>query len=235
MSSETAEIKDAPAPAETPKATEAPKPAATAEGRPKRQPVGPPPTFVETILADIEWSGGHVDVPDDTDPDGWRGRKLELKSLVHAAQQLGFYATVLHRVSRWCKVRGMTFLSAPIQFLNHSLTGAEISHHADIGPGLRIGHPQGVFIGPGVKVGIRSTFNQGTALSSNMEMDEGSPEVGNYLYMSPGAKAFGKLKLGDRVWIGPNSVALKDVEDDKVVLGVPGRAMPSTFRRQSPT
>ena len=202
--------------------------------RPRREPSGPPPGLLETLLADIEWAGGHVQVRDDTDPDEWRGARLDLRRVLHAAQQLGFYASVLHRLSRWFEVRGMTFVSAPLQFLNHSLTGAEISHHAEVGPGLRIGHPQGVFIGPGVKVGIRSTFNQGTALSSNMEVDDGSPQVGNYLYMSPGGKVFGAVKLGDRVWIGPNSVALKDVEDDKVVLGVPGRAMPASFRNKAP-
>ena len=192
---------------------------------------GPQAGFWETLKADIEWSGGPVDVDDDQDDTGWRRAKLERWRVTNCLQLLGFYSTMMYRVSRWFHLRGMKYMAAPIQVLNHSLTGAEISHKADIGPGLRIGHPHGLFIGPDVKVGIRSTFNQGTCLSSNMEMEDGAPEVGNYLYLSPGAKVFGALKLGHRVWVGPNSVALKDIEDDKVVLGVPGRAMPPSFRR----
>jgi serine O-acetyltransferase len=198
--------------------------------RPAFREAGPEPGFVETLLADIEWSGGPVDVADDHDPEGWRSKRLEPKRLLTCLTHLGFYSTVLYRVSRWCSRRGLTAVAAPIQMVNHSLTGAEISHRAEIGPGLRICHPSGVFVGPHVKLGFRSTLNQGTAVSSNIDISDGTPVVGNYLYMSPGAKIMGKLTIGDRVWVGPNSVALRDIEDDKVVLGVPGRAMPPTFR-----
>lgn len=193
---------------------------------------GPEPGFWETLKSDIEWSGGPVDVPDDKDPEGWRPRNIDPKRVVNCLQILGFYSTVMYRVSRWCYKKNLKILAAPIQVINHSLTGAEISHKAEIAPGFRIGHPHGLFIGPDVKVGFRSTFNQGTCLSSNMEMDDGAPSVGNYLYMSPGAKVFGSVKLGHRVWVGPNSVALKDIDSDKVVLGVPGRAMPPSFRQK---
>jgi serine O-acetyltransferase len=199
-----------------------------------RAPAGPPPTFWETLLADIEWSGGPVDVDDDQNVDEWKGRKLELGRLVNCLQIPGFYSTLFYRLSRWTYLQGMNFVAAPLQIINSTLTGADISRKADLGPGLRIGHPYGLFIGPDVKVGVRSTFNQGTCLSSNMEMDDGAPDVGNYLYMSPGGKVFGAVKIGHRVWIGPNSVALKDIEDDKVVLGVPGRAMPPSFRQKQP-
>jgi serine O-acetyltransferase len=197
-----------------------------------QEPPGLPPGFWETLLSDIEWSGGPVDVEDDTDPEGWRANGLERERLVTCLQMLGFYSTVMYRVSRWLYKHKLKVLAAPLQVINHSLTGAEISHKADIGPGFRIGHPHGLFIGPDVRVGHRSTFNQGTCLSSNMEMEDGAPAVGNYVYMSPGAKVFGAVKLGHRVWVGPNSVALKNIDDDKVVLGVPGRAMPPTFRKQ---
>lgn len=188
------------------------------------------PSFLDTLLCDIEWSGGPVDVDDDADPEGWKAKGLDPKRLANCLHNLGFYATMMYRASQWCHKKGLKAPAYALQMLNHSVTGAEISHKAKVGPGLRIGHPQGVFIGPDCKVGFRSTFNQGTALSSNMEMEEGTPAVGNYLYMSPGAKIFGHVNIGNRVWVGPNSVAMKDIDDDKVVLGVPGRAMPPTFR-----
>ena len=191
---------------------------------------GPRPGFLETLLADIEWSGGPVQVEDDSDPEGWRPKRLEPRRLVNCLQFVGFYSTVMYRVSRWCYLHKLKVLAAPIQVVNTIVTGAEISHKADIGPGFRIGHSQGLFVGPNVKLGFRSTMNQGTCLSSNLEAGGGAPVVGNYLYMSPGSKVFGNVAIGHRVWIGPNSVALRDIESDKVVLGVPGRAMPPSFR-----
>ena len=166
---------------------------------------------------------------DDRDPEGWRPGPLEPQRFVSCLQHLGFYATVMYRLSRWLHLRGVDALAAPIQMLNHSLTGAELSRKADLGPGLRISHPQGIFIGPGVVVGFRSTLSQGTCLSPHLDLADGAPTAGSYLTLSPGAKVFGGLSIGDRVWIGPNSVAYEDLEDDQVVLGVPCRPVPPDF------
>lgn len=106
---------------------------------------------------------------------------------------------------------------------NQVITGAELSHNADIGPGLRILHPIGVYVGPNVTVGFRSTFNQNTAISKNMTDHSAEPRCGNYLALGPGAKIMGRIEVGDRVFVGPNSVVIEDVPDDTTLLGVPAR------------
>lgn len=192
-----------------------------------------PPEFWDTILCDIEWSGGPIDVVDDHDPNGWKAKGLEKARLIHCLYNLGFAATFMYRLSKWCHEHNMKAPATLIQNISLRVTGANISPKANIAPGLRIGHPQGVFIGPDVKVGIRSTFNQGTCVTADQRMQDENPQVGNYLYMSPGSKVFGPVKVGDRVWVGPNSVVMKDIESDKVVLGVPGRAMSPEFRNKA--
>ena len=187
------------------------------------------PGLWETLLADIEWSGGPVEVADDSDPEGWRASGLELGRLLSCSTKLGFHATWMYRVSRWLRSRNLGLLSGGLTMLNQIVTGAELSHNADIGPGLRILHPVGVHVGAGVKIGFRSTFNQNAAVSKNMSDRSAEPVCGNYLALGPGAKIMGKIEVGDRVFVGPNSVAMEDVPDDTTVVGVPAKPVDEGF------
>lgn len=181
--------------------------------------------FLETLLADVEWSGGPLAIEDDKDPEGWRARGLRLSALASCLAKPGFHATLLYRLSRELRKRGLTPLSYGVMLANQALTGAEISHNAEIGPGLRILHPMGVYVGPGTKIGFRATLNQGTSVQKNLAEGSGNPTCGNYLELAPGAKVLGGVEVGDRVWVGPNSAVVSDVEDDTHVLGVPARPM----------
>lgn len=180
-------------------------------------------------MADIEWTGGPVEVADDEDPEGWRASGLELKRLASCITRLGFHATWMYRVSRWLKGHHLTLLSGGVTMLNQVITGAELSHNADIGPGLRILHPVGVYVGPDVTIGFRSTFNQNAAVSKNMTGHSAEPRCGNYLALGPGAKIMGRIEVGDRVFVGPNSVLMENVPDDTTVLGVPAKPIDEEF------
>jgi len=183
------------------------------------------PGFWETLAADIEWSAGPVEGVDDKDPEGWRARGFKLGNLASCLQRPGFAATVLYRVARYCKTHGHPLLSGGLMLANQTLTGAELSHNADIGPGLRILHPMGVYVGPHVHIGIRSTINQGASVQKNLNEGSGNPDCGNYLQLSPGARILGKVEIGDRVWVGPNSVVVDDVPDDTTVFGIPAKKL----------
>jgi serine O-acetyltransferase len=185
--------------------------------------------LLETVLADIEWSGGPVEVADDMDPDGWRASGLELRRLASCMTRLGFHATWMYRVSRWLKTHHMGLLSGSMALLNQVITGAELSHNAEIGPGLRILHPVGVYVGPGVEIGFRATFNQNAAVSKNMSEGSAEPRCGNYLALGPGAKIMGRVEVGDRVFIGPNSVLMEDAPNDTTVVGVPAKPVDDSF------
>ena len=188
------------------------------------------PGFWETLLADVEWSGGPVEVADESDPEGWRPSGLELRRVAACVTRLGFHATWMYRVSRWLREHHLTALSGGLTVINQVITGAELSHNADIGPGLRILHPVGVYVAAGVKIGFRSTFNQNAAVSKNMNGPSAEPVCGNYLALGPGAKVMGQITVGDHVFIGPNSVAIEDVPDGTTVLGVPATPVPEGFR-----
>lgn len=49
----------------------------------------------------------------------------------------------------------------------------------------------------------------------------GRPKIGNNVRITAGAKVLGNIQVGDNVTIGANSVVVKDVPSDCVVVGIP--------------
>ncbi len=92
------------------------------------------------------------------------------------------------------------------------------------GYGLRIMHISG---GGGVlinaeKVGNYCGFNAGV-LIGNVGGQENRPVIGDYVGFGPGAKAFGKITIGNNVFVAPNAVVTKNVPDNCIVGGVPAK------------
>lgn len=92
------------------------------------------------------------------------------------------------------------------------------------GYGLRIMHLRG---GGGVllnikKAGIYCGFNAGVLLG-NKGCPENRPILGDYVAFGPGAKAFGKIEIGDNVFVAPNAVVTKDVSSNCIVGGIPAK------------
>ena len=52
-------------------------------------------------------------------------------------------------------------------------------------------------------------------------MEKNRPTLGDYIAFGPGAKAFGKLSIGNNVFVAPNAVVTKDVPDNVIVGGIP--------------
>jgi len=51
----------------------------------------------------------------------------------------------------------------------------------------------------------------------------GAPQIADFVFIGPGAKLIGGFRVGNNVIIGANSVVTKEVPDNAVVVGVPGR------------
>ena len=58
-----------------------------------------------------------------------------------------------------------------------------------------------------------------------MEKEEEAPIIGDNCFIGPGAKLFGKIKIGDNVAIGANSVVNKSFQDNVTIAGVPARVV----------
>lgn len=93
-----------------------------------------------------------------------------------------------------------------IPILPHGLHGVFISKDAIIGKNVTIYH----------QVTIGSIHTKG---SKNI----GSPIIGNDVFIGVGAKVLGGISIGDSVKIGANTVVVKSVPNNCVVVGVPGK------------
>jgi serine O-acetyltransferase len=60
---------------------------------------------------------------------------------------------------------------------------------------------------------------------SNRGKNKGSPVLGDNVYIGPGAKIVGGIRVGDNVAIGANCVVAKNIPDNAVVVGVPGEVI----------
>ena len=58
-----------------------------------------------------------------------------------------------------------------------------------------------------------------------MEREEEAPEIGDNCFIGPGAKIFGKIKIGDNVAIGANAVVNKSFGNNVTIAGVPAKVV----------
>ena len=101
--------------------------------------------------------------------------------------------------------------------------GIDIPYSCEIGPGLLIYHFGGIVFVP-KKAGKNITLSQCTTVG--MVVKNGVkeyPEIGDGLYMAPGSKIIGGIKVGNYVAIGTNAVLNKNADDNSVIVGIPGK------------
>ena len=102
--------------------------------------------------------------------------------------------------------------------------GIQISRHAKIGKGFYIGHYGTIVVSSEAVIGENVNISHGVTIgASNRGANKGVPTIGNYVYIGPGAKIIGNIKVGNNAAIGANAVVTKDVPENACVGGVPAK------------
>lgn len=134
----------------------------------------------------------------------------------------GFHSVLLYRVSRWCHLHRMRALSILINYVCSMLTGAQISHAAEIGKGLVIYHPHGIVVGRTAVLGEFCVLVHGNVIGQRLGGGD-RPLIGDRFYAATGAKVLGRIDIGNDVRVGANAVVLDSLPDGVTVAGNPAR------------
>jgi len=144
--------------------------------------------------------------------------------LVKALFQPRLLPVFIYRISHLFYRHNLRPISWVFFFLNQVIYGIEIAAACRIGPGLFIPHTYGTVIGA-FSIGANATIFQGATLGAKyLAFDfhySSRPILGDNVTIGSGAKVLGGISLGSNSIVGANSVVLKDVPSDCLVVGIP--------------
>jgi serine O-acetyltransferase len=144
----------------------------------------------------------------------------------------GVHAIWVHRVAHALWGRGWLTPARFISHLGRFLTGIEIHPAAKLGPGLFIDHGMGIVIGETAEVGENVSLLQGVTLGgTSVRREKRHPTLGDNVTVGAGAKILGGFTIGSGSRIGAGSVVVREVPENAVVVGVPGRVTYRDGRR----
>ena len=91
------------------------------------------------------------------------------------------------------------------------------------GPGLSIVHYGTIVINSATKVGANCRIHACTNIGASGGSSK-APQIGDNVYIGPGAKIYGNITIGNNIAIGANTVIHKSFdEDDIMIAGNPGK------------
>lgn len=144
----------------------------------------------------------------------------------------GICATVVYRAGSWCYnrkgryiwVRAVLPFLTVVQKITEIVSGIALPFSLEVGKALYIGHFGGIIISPHAVLGEYCNISQGcTTGQAGRGGKERTPIIGSRVYIAPGAKIFGGIKIGNDVAIGANAVVTKDLPDKPVAVGIPAQ------------
>lgn len=113
-----------------------------------------------------------------------------------------------------------------VRRLSHKF-GYQISVSATIGEGFFIGHFGTIVVNGEAKIGKNCNIAHATTIGrASRGKLEGSPTIGDHVWIGTGSVIVGNITIGSNVLIAPNSYVNMDVPDNSVVIGNPGKIIP---------
>jgi len=142
----------------------------------------------------------------------------------------GLLGTVIVRAQQCLFRSGHARLARGLQTLGTVLVSGEFGAGMTIGPGLALVHPVGVTMGFGARIGTNVTLAGGVVMAARYydgqiaaEAGQEFPVIEDGAVIGAHAVLVGGVRIGRNAVVGANSVVLKDVPDNTVVLGVPAK------------
>jgi serine O-acetyltransferase len=152
-----------------------------------------------------------------------------LRRIVECLRSPGVQTMAVYRYGRWAQSMPIVLrlVLDPIYIVLNGLIqilwGIELPRNATVGPGLYIGHFGGITVSAKTVIGSHCNLSQNITIGLSGKGDKrGVPTIGDNVYVAPGARLFGKIRIGNNVKIGANAVIYKDIPDNAVAVLDPG-------------
>jgi len=106
--------------------------------------------------------------------------------------------------------------------------GFQIPYNTAIGGGLHISHFGTIVINRGAIIGNNCNLNPGVVIGqSNRGKHKGFPTLGDRVWLGANSVVVGDIKIGNDVLIAPGAFINFDVPDHSIVIGNPGKIISS--------
>jgi len=106
--------------------------------------------------------------------------------------------------------------------------GFQIYPETQIGEGFYLGHWGSLVINPKTVIGKNCNIAQGVTIGQqNRGKNEGSPIIGDEVWIGTNVVIVGAVTIGNNVLIVPNSYVNFDVPSNSVVIGNPAKIIPT--------
>lgn len=148
----------------------------------------------------------------------------DMKKVVHGFARIpGFRYTALLRVVQGFGVRhplGLVALGWKARM--GAKYGFQIPKYVTIGPGFYIGHFGEIVLNRDVAIGRNCNIAHNCTIGqANRGSRQGTPTLGDCVWIGTGATIVGGITIGDNVLIAPGAYVNRDVPDNSVVIGNP--------------
>lgn len=143
---------------------------------------------------------------------------------------IGFRYTVWMRLCTYFMTRkwSLLFYALAIIRVKHLSykSGIQISWRTKIGKGFYIGHFGTIVISPMASIGNNVNISQGCCVgAANRGKRMGAATIDDCVYLGPGSKVVGAVRIGKNVCVGANAVVTSDIPNEACVGGVPAKIL----------
>lgn len=92
------------------------------------------------------------------------------------------------------------------------------------GPGLSIAHRGNIVVHPDSRIGKNCRIHVGVVIGTRPGPEDQVPMLGDNIYIGPGVKFSGAIKIADNIAVGANSVVMHDFETPSITIaGAPAK------------
>jgi serine acetyltransferase len=135
------------------------------------------------------------------------------------------------RLAQWARYRWSwkaRLVVTPYWWFTRMVVGVELPLDGDVGPRLRLYHPQNIVVNPGTSMGADCRLRHGVTIGNRVDRDEnelGSATIGEGVDLGAGCVVIGDVHVGDHARIGALAVVTRSVPPWAVVARNPGQVI----------